>query len=346
MHARMRWRGAGISRLAALIALSLLLASCANPLAPSESNSSGVGVKLISQATATTQPFDPSVGAPLPDDRILAAYGYADSDNQANGPASSCCQASDLLPTFLPTLQQLGQQYAALRLGIDLVVDTFAPCSVQYCSGWTADISNYVQYCQQNNLLLFLDIQLGMEPVPHALTTKYFTGPNGKAMSVLDYLDAYSFIELEIDTEFHFPNTPTGLAEAEAYDGGSMNASELNYATTQLAQIPAKYHVPRKVLVTDQWYAAVFPDKQNIKTDPNVSLVLQSDGFGAYSNKLGDYQLFVQQDLLEYGGYKLFYYYGPGSTSYDFDGNGTRQIQTPQQVMQDVFPQPLYISLQ
>jgi hypothetical protein len=356
MHARWSPRR-GRSTLRTWFALPLgmvmLLGGCANPIAPASQAGTGVGVKVVT-TQAAAKPFDPNVGAPLPYNRLLLGYGYADSGNQVNGPASSCCQAGDLLPSYLATLQQLGQQYAALdpthpvRLGIDLVVDTFAPCSVSFCSGWTGDISNYVQYCQQHNLLLFLDLQLGTEPVTHALTTKQFD--NG-TMSVLDYLGKYSFVELEIDTEFHFPNTPQGYAEAEAYDGGTMPASELNWAIGQLAQIPAKYHVPRKVLVTDQWYNWVFQDssgrldKDDIKSNPNVSLVLQSDGFGAYSNKLGDYQIFNQQDLLEYAGYKLFYYYGPGSTSYDFDGNGTRQIQSPQEVMQ-LFPQPLYISYQ
>ena len=55
-----------------------------------------------------------------------------------------------------------------------------------------------------------------------------------------------------------------------------------------------------------------FPIKTRSRSIPNVSLVLQSDGFGAYGNKLGDYQVFVQQDMLEYGGYKLFFSYSDG----------------------------------
>ncbi|HLJ82492.1 MAG TPA: hypothetical protein VKT52_13460, partial [Ktedonobacterales bacterium] len=106
-----------------------------------------------------------------------------------------------------------------------------------------------------------------------------------------------------------------------------------------------QYQLPRKVLIVHQWNPAVLPDKQNIHPNPNVSLVLQSDGFGGYDNKLGDYQIFVQQDLLEYGGYKLFFHYCDGGCSYDIDPNGVAQPQTPQQVMQ-VFPQPLFISYQ
>jgi len=55
-------------------------------------------------------------------------------------------------------------------------------------------------------------------------------------------------------------------------------------------------------------------------------------------NKLGDYQVFVQQDLIEYGGYKLFFPY-PGDTQYDIP------FQTPQDVMK-LFPQPIFVSYQ
>ncbi len=100
------------------------------------------------------------------------------------------------------------------------------------------------------------------------------------------------------------------------------------------------------MLLVHQWNPAVLPDKDKIQVNPNVSFVLQSDGFGGYGNKLGDYQVFVQQNLIEYGGYKLFYYYADSHLAYDVDFNGNVRVQTPQEVMQQVFPQPLFISYQ
>jgi hypothetical protein len=61
---------------------------------------------------------------------------------------------------------------------------------------------------------------------------------------------------------------------------------------------------------------------------------------------LDDYQAFVQLDLLEYGGYKVFYYYSDSGIAYDYDDNGDKQVQSPQDIMQQVFPQPLFISYQ
>ena len=292
------------------------------------------------QSTATT--FDPSVGAPLPYNRIVAAYGIV-GGGPPNGPASTI----DSLDAFLPHLQQLGQQYASLdaihpaKLGVDLVVNVLQQCSAfpKWCASWVDDqtMQAYIDYCRQHNLLLFLDVQLGVEPVSDAVANHLAT-----------YLTKYPFVELALDTEFHFPNTPDCYSKAAGYPCclGWMNADEINWAINDLAQISMQNHLPRKVLIVHQWNPAVLPDKDNVKLNPNVSVVLQSDGFGGYDNKLGDYQVFVQQDLLEYGGYKLFFDYCPDSClAYDIDPNGNAQVQSPQDVL-NLFPQPLFVSYQ
>jgi|GEM_PF-1108148 hypothetical protein len=325
----------------AALCVLLILAGCAGP-ASSPSSAIGNGASSAVSASQTSAPFDPSVGAPLPTHRIVAAYGIV-GGSDANGPATSV----DMLNSFYSQLQQLGQQYAALDpshpvlLAIDLVVNVLQPCSAfpQYCSSWVDDptIQTYIQFCQQHNMLLFFDMQLGTEPVKDAVTNH-----------VLTYLEKYPFVELALDTEFHFPNNPQGYADAEGYPCclGWMDASEINWAANELAQISLQNHLPRKVLLVHQWNPAVLPDKDKIQVNPNVSFVLQSDGFGGYGNKLGDYQVFVQQNLIEYGGYKLFYYYADSHLAYDVDFNGNVRVQTPQEVMQQVFPQPLFISYQ
>ena len=328
------WRSRSITAIGVVACLAVLLVGCsANGGGPSSGPSSKLAGISVANAQAT-QTFDPSVGAPLPNYRIVAAYGI-DGGSQVNGPASSL----DMLNAFLPQLQQLGNQYAALdpthpvKLGVDLVVNSIQPCSAfpKWCSSFAfdSDIQAYIAFCKQHNMLLFLDLQLGTEPVEDAVMNH-----------MLPYLENNSFVELALDTEFHFPNTPQGYADAAGYPCclGWMNASEINWAIGELAQISLQKHLPRKVLIVHEWNSAVLPDKNNIHINPDVSLVLQSDGFGYVPNKLGDYQYFVQQDLLEYGGYKLFFTY-PGGTSYD------SPLQSPSDVM-SIFPQPLFISYQ
>jgi hypothetical protein len=248
---------------------------------------------------------------------------------EANGEASSL----DMLTAYLPQLQQLGQQYAALDpthpalLGIDLVVNVIQPCGdfPQWCASWADDatVQQYIDFAHQHNLLLFFDVQLGTEPVADAVQNHLLT-----------YLKKYPFAELALDTEFHFPNTPAGYADAQGYPCclGWMDASEINWTIGELAQISLQQHLPRKVLVVHEWNSAVLTNEDQIKRNPDVSIVLQSDGFGSTDNKLGDYTVFVQRNLIEYGGYKLFLQLDT-------------PLQSPQDIMQ-VFPQPLFISYQ
>jgi hypothetical protein len=283
--------------------------------------------------TTTATTFDLNKDAPLPTNRIVAAYGIVGGVN-FNGPAST----PDSLASFYPQLQQLGQQYAQLdpthpvKLGIDLVVNVIQPCAyyAQYCSSFADDsqIQPYIDFCKEHNLLLFFDLQLGVMPVKTAVTM------------LEPYLKQYSFTEIALDTEFHFPNNPQGYSEAAAYPGylGWMGSGEINWAITELANISLQNHLPRKVLVVHEWDSAVLPDKNKIQLNPDVSVVLQSDGWGGVENKLSKYQAFVQQQLLQYGGYKLFFQY-TGDTQFDVP------LQSPADVMQ-LFPEPLFISYQ
>ena len=164
---------------------------------------------------------------------------------------------------------------------------------------------------------------------------------------------------LALDTEFHFADNSEGHAEAAAYPAftGCVQAKDVNWAADQLAQISLQYHLPRKVLLVHQFLPVVFGSsypcynfpstKNQIRRNPNVSLVLQADGFGYVGDKLARYQEFVQQEPIQYGGYKLFLHYDDCPTippcAFDLDGGGNPRPQTPEEVLQ-LFPQPLFIS--
>lgn len=323
-----------------LLAALLILAGCSTGQAAA-GIPIGHAAVVPTSASAGAAAFDPAVGAVLPYNRIVAAYGITGGID-ANGPASTV----SMLDAFMPKLKDLGQQYADLdpshpvKLAVDLVVNVIQPCSAfpQWCASWTDDatMQAYIDYCQQHDLLLFFDLQLGTEPVSDAVTNHLLT-----------YLQRYPFVHLALDTEFHFPNTPQGYADARGYPCclGWMEASEINWASNELAQIAIQQHLPRKVLLVHEWNPGVLPDKEKIQRNPNVSFVLQSDGFGGYDNKLGDYVVFAQREAVQYAGYKLFFYYGSPGGSYDIDRSGSARVQSPKDVM-SIFPQPLFISYQ
>jgi hypothetical protein len=352
---RVRRTRVGLSRLATLcLVVTMLFVGCSVGGAQATGAANGRGATLPTAAPSSTivTGFDPSVGAPLPTNRIVAAYGIV-GGTDFNGPASNL----DLLAAYLPTLQNTGKQFEALdpvhpvKLGLDLVINVIQLCPFgDYCSSWADDgvLQQYIDFCQQHDLLLFFDLQLVTEPVQHAVTTH-----------LLKYLQKYSFVELALDTEFHFMDNAEGKYEAASYPNftGCVQATDINWATDQLAQISETYHLPRKVLLLHQFSSVVFNStnpcyagtstKSQIALNPDVSIVLQADGYGQFQDKETDYTYFVQRALIEYGGYKVFLRYDSCPTSppcaFDVDPNGVGRAQTPQELMQ-IFPQPLFIS--
>jgi len=287
--------------------------------------------------------FDPSVGAPLPAGRIITFYGVT-GGGEVNGPASS-------LPLTAPngvSLQQIGQQYATadphhpVKLGLDVAVNIFEDCyhnpkAFPTCTS-TADpsiIQNYINYAQQNNLLLFLNVQLGTMTVANMVT------------QLMPYL-RYPFVELELDTAFHFPPdlTPSQIfthdngCDCMVPTQGHMDAGEINWAIDQLAQLVLQYHIPSKVLVFDQPVTGAITNVQKIKANPYVSIVQQMDGSGGNDVKTANYGQFVSNQLIQYGGFKLFFTYKESTCCTD------TPLMTPQQVLSSLNPAPLFISYQ
>lgn len=299
--------------------------------------------RSLATPTMTPAPFDPSVGAPLPNDRIITYYGIA-GGGVVNGPAS-------FLPINVPngiSIDQIGQQYTAadpahpVKLGLDVVVNTFQNClqdptDFPTCTSTSSPqaIQSYIDYTKQHNMLLFLDVQLGTMTVKDMVTTllPYLQNPN---------------VELELDTEFHFPPslTPKQIFYYDkgcgcwSYIRGNMDAGEINWTIDTLAQLVLQYHIPRKVLVFNQFDYGIITNVNKIKTSPYVSVVQQMDGFGAPDLKVGNYGLFVTKQLVQYGGFKLFFTYPSSNCCID------TPIMTPQQVVTQLNPTPLFISYQ
>lgn len=274
-------------------------------------------------ATATPKPFDPNEGALLPENRVVAFYGEYGAE--VTGPAY---QLSDAM---LAQLQAQGAPYGPLdlvhpvQLGIDYVADVADPCS-----GYHGDICShemdaaitqqYIDFCQQHGLVLFLDLEFGR------------ANPRQVVSDYLPYLARYPFIHLAIDPEWAMG--PYGYP---GVDVGSMSAADINWIIAQLAAIPMQAHVPRKVLLIHEFRPEVLPDKAKIQLDPRVSIVLHVDSVGDFAGAIAvkqvQYNEWVLDQLIQYGGFKIFYQReGPYNS-----------VMTPAQVLQ-LYPNPLVVT--
>jgi hypothetical protein len=300
----------------------------------------GLGTTFgIIRPEATPTPFNPSIGAVLPTHRVVAFYAVPGAE--ATGPAY------ELTPNMLNNLKDQGAAYQQLdpghpvQLGIDLVtsVPDRDPGPVDYYSHNLdrSTIQSYIDFCQKNGLILFLDLNIGQAPVMDEVN--FF----------LPYLEHYTFVNLAIDPEWMFPrhNGIPGI------DLSNVRASDLNPIIQAVAEIPMKYHVPRKILLIHQYRndgddlnnpynpgQAEIADKRDLLNDPRVDLVIHVDSVGGYLgdqlDKTQEYENWVGQDMqkyhnFRYGGFKLFYHIE------------AQTLMTPKQVMA-LTPAPMVVT--
>ena len=289
--------------------------------------------------TPTPKPFDPNVGAILPTHRVVAFYAVPGAE--ATGPAYQ------LSPSMLSDLRTQAAVYQQLdpahpvQPGIDLV--SSVPDAYPGPEGFyshhldPATIQSYIDFCQQNGLILFLDLDFGWTPVQQEVN--FF----------LPYLERYSFVQLAVDPEWMFPRHD-GIPGTNL---SNVRSSDLNPIIEMLAAIPMKYHVPRKILLLHQYRpdgdglatpynagVAEIADKRNLINDPRVDLVIHIDSVGGFpgdqADKTYQYNTWVGQDMqkyhnFRYGGFKMFYHIE------------AKTLMTPQQVLA-LQPPPMLIT--
>ncbi len=289
--------------------------------------------------TAPLVAFDPDQDAILPTHRIVAFYAVPNA--AATGPAYK------LSSSMLKRLRAQGAEYQKLdpshpvKLGIDLVVsvpDRFKGKDGSYSHHVSAKtIDQYVDFCEKHDLLLFLDLDIG------------WSDPLTELMSFRKYLKL-PFVEVAIDPEWMFPRH-NGIPGINL---SNVRASDLNPLIKAVAEMPMKYHVPRKVMIIHQYrgdgdgksnpfnprYSEI-ADKRNLLNDPRVDLVIHIDSVGGWPGdialKESQYKKWVAKDMAKYGNFK----YGGFKIFYKLESR--HRLMTPKEVM-SMKPAPMVIT--
>jgi hypothetical protein len=228
----------------------------------------------------------------LPADRLVVYYGNPYS--AAMGPIGA--YPDDQL---LALLRQQAQSYADLDPSHPVVpaLDYVTPVvqgSPQADGTWTArmpddSIEYYRQLANSNNMLFFMDMQIGHSTVQREVN------------AVWQFLEQPG-VDLALDPEFDL--TTGGIPDV---DLGHMSAAEINWVIDQLSTLVQTHHLPPKILIIHQFRIEMLPDWQNIRVKPGVEVVTCVDGFGTPGEKLDDYRIFDNRQLIQYPGFKLFY---------------------------------------
>lgn len=181
------------------------------------------------------------------------------------------------------------------------------------------EIDKVLAIAEKINAIVFLDIQLGFSKVEIEvpLLEKYLKLPN---------------VHLGIDPEFSMKGD---IRPGKVV--GTLDASDINFASNYLANIVKANKLTPKILIIHRYTQKMVTNYKLINTLPEVQMVMHMDGWGGQAKKINTYQQFVYREPVQFTGFKLFYkndVLEPGTT-----------LMTPESLLK-LNPQPVYIQYQ
>lgn len=174
-------------------------------------------------------------------------------------------------------------------------------------------------WAEQKDALVFVDIQIGhsslQEEIPRL--AKFLKHPH---------------VHLAIDPEFAMKN-----GKVPGRSMGTVDAADINYATSFLADLVDQHQLPPKILVVHRFTRRMVTNYKQIKLDPRVQIVMHMDGWGSKALKRSSYHSYIQREPVQYTGFKVFF-------KNDVRKKGWT-LMTPADILK-LKPQPVYIQYQ
>lgn len=233
-------------------------------------------------------------GALLPQYRILSYYGHPLND--AMGIVGEFPNDKEGL---LAKLQDEAANYEAadpsrpVKMALELIASVGqnwpAENNTYLMHTDAALIDEYARFCEENGLLLILDVQIGHSTVKDEIE------------SVREWLEL-PFVHLALDPEFAMPE---GVIPGS--DIGSIDAKDVAYAQDTLGQMVDGLGLPPKMLIVHRFTESMLTNEESLEAVPGVQLVIDFDGFGDPAIKESLYSVFTGSKRAEFPGIKLFY---------------------------------------
>jgi hypothetical protein len=156
-----------------------------------------------------------------------------------------------------------------------------------------ADVRRYLEVAIENDMLLFLDLQIGRSSVEQEISR------------VLPFL-RHPDVHLAIDPEF-----AVRAGEVPGRELGSLRASDIDRAQAALQRLVDEAGLPPKLLVVHQFADSMVPDGEAIRRYPGVELIIDVDGFGLAAVKRATYLRYAVRSYAAHAAIKLFFDHDP-----------------------------------
>lgn len=182
-----------------------------------------------------------------------------------------------------------------------------------------SEIDKVLAMAKKIDAIVFLEIQVGLSPIPTEVTLleKYLKMPN---------------VHLALDPEF---SMKTGAKPGTVI--GTVDAVDVNWASNYLAGLVKSNNLPPKLLIVHRFTQPMVTNYRNIQTRPEVQIIMDMDGWGTKERKIDSYIAWITKQPVQFTGFKLFY-------KNDFKQAGSK-IMTPTEVLK-LQPRPSYIQYQ
>jgi hypothetical protein len=237
-------------------------------------------------------PPTPLPGSVLPGCRIVAFYGNPLSNrmgimgalpvDQMLAKLDSQARTFEAADTATPVIR-------ALELITPVAQGSPGPRNLWRTRMADSVIDRIARVAESRGHLFILDVQVGKSTVAAELEP------------LVQFLKR-PYVHLALDPEFSMKGV-----EPPGKKIGTMDASDVNAAIDLLARLVDENHLPPKVLIIHRFTQRMLTNHEKIKRDPRVQVVIDMDGFGPPSLKLGSYDAYVHDRPVQYYGIKLFY---------------------------------------
>jgi hypothetical protein len=183
-------------------------------------------------------------------------------------------------------------------------------------------IDTILNWAKEINAQVFIDVQVGLSDVQTEvpLFEKYLSMPN---------------VHFGIDPEFAM-NAKGGARPGSVI--GSLDAKDLNWVADYLAGLVRKNNLPPKIFMVHRFTKGMVTNASQIKLHPELQIVMDMDGWGPPDLKKGTYKHWIQNEPVQFTGFKLFYVN-------DTEKSGLKEMMKYEDIIK-LTPKPVYIQYQ
>ena len=264
----------------------------------------------------------PLAGAILPEKRIVAYYGNPRSKLMG---ALGQYPKDEMLARLKKEADNWEQADPSRKVQIALhliaVVAQETPGTAKKYRRIMPDevVEMVYEWAREAGAIMFIDIQTGQDDIREILPR-------------FEWILKNPDVHLAIDPEFSMRTS----GKVPGTVNGTIDAEDINYASDYLRNLVKEYSIPPKVFVVHRWTRNMVTNAGKIKLSPEVTFVMNMDGWGPPSLKRATYRDVIISEPVQFTGFKLFY---------NHDTRNGNSMLTPQQILRLV-PEPLYIQYQ